>query len=84
MPCITGEVLAKEAIIFANEKSYLADERNDWTRGIKNNQMLVSVSLQDWIVITGERDAKIVTEFVYTMRKVAGALGFKIAQPLSM
>lgn len=84
MPCIKGEVLSKEVIVFANDKSFPVDEMNDWTKRAMENPMLVTVPLEKWIVITGERDIKLATDFIATMRRVGGPLGFQIAAPLTM
>jgi hypothetical protein len=78
---VEGRTMNSEKILFANNREEPADNRGDWTKAFRSQQMLTAVNLSNWVVIVPQRDAGGVENLARTMTKVASPLNMKISAP---
>nr|XP_050862637.1 piwi-like protein Siwi isoform X3 [Vespula vulgaris]XP_050862638.1 piwi-like protein Siwi isoform X3 [Vespula vulgaris] len=77
---IPGRVLPTEKIVFRTG-SISAGVEADWTRELRNKQLIASKPLKNWILVhTGnlKRDCE---DFLKNLTKAAGGMGFNIERP---
>lgn len=76
-----GRALPQEQIIFGDGRSFMNDNRVDWTNAMKSNQMFYTVPLKRWIFMYPkkfERDSEV---FLGLMREVASGMNYEMGEP---
>jgi aubergine-like protein len=76
-----GRVLPQEKIVQGQDIKYDAGQQTDWTKGLRNNPMLVIPSLTNWVVMCPSRLQRDAQNFVTTMARAAQGMRFVIPQP---
>ncbi|XP_015122024.1 piwi-like protein Siwi [Diachasma alloeum] len=55
---VPGRLLTDEKIFFGDEKQVNAGEQGDWTKAIRDNSLLLTTPLRQWVVIVPERNSR--------------------------
>jgi aubergine len=81
---LTGRVLNPERILFKNKQVNYDPRQADWSREIKQVDLLDAVPLRDWVIVYSERTRPAPEKFVQTLTQVGRPLGIQVAPPKEM
>lgn len=76
-----GRELKQEEILFGKGKSFLNDDRVDWTMHFRNNEMYSHSRLANWTVVYPREFSGPTRDFVALIQKVARNMNYLIDNP---
>ncbi|XP_017059224.1 protein aubergine [Drosophila ficusphila] len=79
---IPGRVLLPEKVVFGQNRTYLCDNRADWTHEVRKQAMFSHVDIKRWYVITPSRNLRETQEFVKMCIRAANGMKMCISEPL--
>lgn len=80
---LMGRTLLREKIIFKNREVAL-DEKYDWTKPCGNEEVLKSISINNWICVFPRQTAKCVENFIMSSIDAGKRIGISIAMPMAL
>lgn len=78
---VNGRILPSENILMANNVSYGSGPEVDWTKNLRNNQMLVSVELKSWLLVYPVRLENQAKDLFRLLQQVGSSLRFNFPNP---
>lgn len=78
---LKGRVLPPEKIIQVNGSYTYRPADADWSREMRGQKLINSVSLENWVLIFTRRDNNKAQEFYRTLTRVGPPMGIQIRQP---
>ena len=78
---LTGRQMPQEGLYQKTFKFSYKAEDAEWDREVRGKELLAPVSIENWILVSTERDAKIADDFKQTLTRVAGPMGMNVKEP---
>ncbi len=76
-----GRLLQPNAIVFGGERTFVPDEKADWTIAFRDYPIYKSVTCDKWVLIYPKEATKDTITFLNLMKEVSNGLHFNIKTP---
>lgn len=78
---LDGRTMAEETILFGNNKTAFAGTQADFNRDLCNNEVMLAVDLNNWLLIYTKRDTNIAKKFTDLITRNSRPMGIKVYPP---
>lgn len=79
---LKGRVLGAEKIIFKNRT--VPSQNAEWTRELRNIELVQGIPLQNWVIIYSARAAPAAKNFIANLARAGSAIGLKSGAPVDV